>query len=54
MSLFQGETRKCWGWSYPEINGLLDDLAFKSDEAQQWMKLVWNIIKAAESASVLD
>ena len=27
-----------WGFSYPEINGILDDVAFQSDETQKFMQ----------------
>lgn len=35
---FQDKQENGWGLEYPEINGILDDVAFKSEEKQKLMK----------------
>ncbi len=35
---FEEKQSNGWGLSFPEVNGILDDIAFQSDEAQSYTK----------------
>ncbi|MGZ0042271.1 siderophore biosynthesis protein [Paenibacillus ottowii] len=35
---FEEKQSSGWGLSFPEVNGILDDIAFQSDEAQNYIK----------------
>ncbi|GGF88306.1 hypothetical protein GCM10010912_36980 [Paenibacillus albidus] len=35
---FENKQAQGWGLSYPEMNGMLDDIAFMSDEAQEYIE----------------